>query len=61
MKNYLKNYLFKINHNTSCLRYIYYSKWIEHFNIDQEKKIFLDKLYMSNNICESLNSKLLYI
>ena len=51
--NYLKEFIFKIDPN------IYnYSKLIEHFDIENEENKFLAKLYTSNNICESLNSKI---
>ena len=50
---YLKNYLFKLSPK------IYnYSDLIEHFQKDESNNIFLEKLYTTNNICESLNSKL---
>lgn len=49
---YLQNYIFKIEPK------IYnYSEIIEHFKSD-DNNIFLDKLYTTNNICESLNGKL---
>ena len=49
---YLKNYLFKLSPT------IYnYSKIIEHFK-NNDINHFLDKLYTTNNICESLNSKI---
>ena len=48
---YLKSYLFKLSPN------IYnYSELIQYFEKENEN-IFLDKLYTTNNICESLNSK----
>ena len=49
---YLKNYLFKLSPT------IYnYSKIIEYFK-NNDSNYFLDKLYTTNNICESLNSKI---
>ena len=49
---YLKNYLFKLDGN------IYnYSEIINHFkNLKDDR--FVEKLYTTNNICESLNSKI---
>ena len=51
--NYLKKYILKIDPNVYN-----YSQLIEHFKIENEENKFLDKLYTSNNICESLNSKI---
>ena len=51
--NYLKKYTFKMDPNVYN-----YSQLIEHFKIENEENKFLDKLYTSSNICESLNSKL---
>ena len=49
---YLKNYLFKLSPT------IYnYSKIIEHFK-NNDNNYFINKLYTTNNICESLNSKI---
>ena len=46
---YLKNYLFKLSPK------IYnYSALIKHFQKDESNNIFLEKLYTTNNICESL-------
>jgi len=51
--NYLKNYLFKLSPK------IYnYSKLIEHFKNNNNNNNFLEKLYTTNNICESINSKI---
>ena len=52
---YLKKYLFKLSPK------IYnYSEIIEHFKRDNNKNKFLDILYITNNICEPLNSKISY-
>ena len=52
-KKYLKNYIFKLDTN------IYnYNKLIE-YSINNNNK-YLEKLYTTNNICESINSKLNY-
>ena len=49
--NYLKKYLFKLNPKVYN-----YTELIKHFdNINSDK--FIEKLYTTNNICESLNSK----
>ena len=49
---YLKNYLFKLSPT------IYdYSRIITHFK-NYDSNYFLDKLYTTNNICKSLNSKI---
>ena len=50
--NYLKSYLFKLSPKV----YNYF-EIIEHFKNDNNNK-FIDKLYTTNNICESLNSKI---
>ena len=50
--NYLKNYLFKLNPK------IYnYSEIIKYFK-NQNNDKFIKRLYTTNNICESLNSKI---
>ena len=50
---YLKTYLFLLSPK------IYnYSEIIQHFKISNNNNKFLDKLYTTNNICESLNSKI---
>ena len=52
--NYLKNYLFKLNPK------IYnYVDLINYFKEDNNN-LFLNKLYATNNICESINSKINY-
>ncbi len=49
---YLKNFIFKLDPS------IYnYSKLIEYFQKDNSNK-YLEMLYTTNNICESMNSKL---
>ena len=49
---YLKNYLFKLDGK------IYnYSEIINHFRNKNDER-FIEKLYTTNNICESLNSKI---
>jgi hypothetical protein len=51
---YLKNYLFNLNPQ------IYnYSELIKYFQL-KDNILYLQKLYTSNNICESINSKLKY-
>ena len=51
---YLKNYLFKLN------PHIYnYNKLINYFK-SKDNNLYLENLYTSNNICESINSKLNY-
>ena len=53
-KNYIKNYLFKINPK------IYnFSELIDYFNKHNINK-FIDKIHTTNNICECINSKLSY-
>ena len=49
---YLNNYIFKLVPNIHN-----YAKLIS-LNKEKNEKKFLDKLYTTNNICESLNSKL---
>lgn len=50
--NYLKKYLFKLNPK------IYnYVELINYFEKDNNN-LFLNKLYTTNNICESINSKI---
>ena len=51
-KSYLKNYLFKLEPNVYN-----YSQLIEYFKKNNENK-YLTKLYTTNNIIESINSKL---
>ena len=53
---YLENYIFKLNPN------IYnYSDILElYFTNKNENSKFLDKLYLTNNICEAINSSINY-
>ena len=50
--NYLNNYLFKLN-----LKFYNYKELINHFESIKSDR-FMEKFYTTNNICESLNSKI---
>lgn len=50
--NYLKKYLFKLN--PKIYNYVELLKYLEKDNYN----LFLNKLYTTKNICESINSKI---
>ena len=52
--NYLKKYLFNLNP-----KFYNYVELIKYFQKDNNN-LFLNKLYTTNNICESINSKINY-
>ena len=52
--SYLEKYIFKLNpeiYNYKELLNLYYSN---------KNKIYLDKLYLTNNICKAINSRINY-
>ena len=60
---YLKEYLFKLNESTynyeELIKYKNEEKYQNNYN-DNNDNIYFKKLYLTNNICESINAKLNY-